>query len=161
AALHSLPPHYRSVLLLCHAEGQTQEEAARQLGVPLGTVRSRLARGRELLRKRLAARGVTLSAAALAVLGAGATASAAVGAGLLDRAVRASLASAPGQETTGLVSAHAAELLKSGLTSAGSARVGAGLVLLLSLAVVATTAAFRPSAGQAVKAAPAVAGQAA
>jgi RNA polymerase sigma factor (sigma-70 family) len=144
AALQALPPHYRSVLLLCYAEGQTQEDAARQLGLPLGTVRSRLARGRELLRKRLAARGVSISTPALAVLGAGATAHAAVGANLLNRTVRAGLAYATGQEAAGLVSAHAAELLKSGLTAAGIANVRAGLVLLLTLAVVATSAAFRP-----------------
>jgi RNA polymerase sigma factor (sigma-70 family) len=143
-SLQTLPPHYRSVLLLCHAEGQTQEGAARQLSLPLGTVRSRLARGRELLRKRLAARGVTISAAALAVLGVGATPHAAVGGNLLNRTVRASLAYATGQEAAGLVPAPAAELLKSGLAAAGIANVRAGLVLLLSLAFVATTVAFRP-----------------
>jgi RNA polymerase sigma factor (sigma-70 family) len=160
ASLQGLPPHYRSVLLLCHAEGQTQEDAAQQLGLPLGTVRSRLARGRELLRKRLAARGVTISAAALAVLGVGATAHAAVGANLLNRTVRASLAYATGQEAAGLVSAHAAELLKSGLATAGIANVRVGLVLLLSLAFVATSGAFRPLPQQAVKEASPIAGRA-
>ncbi len=144
ATLQALPPHYRSVLLACHVAGLTQEEAARQLGLPLGTVRSRLARGRELLRKRLAARGVTVSATALAVLCLGATARATVGARLLDRTVRASLAYASGQQAAGLVSAQAAELLTSGLTAAGAAKVRSGLVLLLSLAVAATTTAFSP-----------------
>src|SRR5262245_5249927 len=50
AAMHGLPERYRSVLLLCYSEGKTQEEAARRLGIPLGTVRSRLARGRDLLK---------------------------------------------------------------------------------------------------------------
>src|SRR5262249_59276209 len=47
----------------CYLEGQTQEEAARELGWPRGTLKSRLERGRDLLHERLALRGVTLSAA--------------------------------------------------------------------------------------------------
>jgi RNA polymerase sigma-70 factor (ECF subfamily) len=48
-ALQQLPERYRAVVLLCYLEGHTQEEAAGQLGCPIGTVRSRLARGRERL----------------------------------------------------------------------------------------------------------------
>jgi len=51
-ALHKLSEKYRSALVLCYLEGKTQEEAARQLGCPLGTVRSRLAQGRKLLHDR-------------------------------------------------------------------------------------------------------------
>ncbi len=45
-------------MVLCDLEGLTQEQAARQLGWPDGTVRSRLARGRERLRERLTRRGM-------------------------------------------------------------------------------------------------------
>src|SRR5207248_10949684 len=45
-ALRRVPEKYRAPLLLCYLEDQTQEEAARHLGCPLGTLRSRLARGR-------------------------------------------------------------------------------------------------------------------
>src|SRR5262249_60253104 len=69
--IHRLPEKYRVPLVLCSLEGKTNEEAARCLGCPKGTVLPRLARGRERLRERLARRGVTLSAAALAALGAG------------------------------------------------------------------------------------------
>ena len=48
-----LPERYRAVVVLCYWEGLTQEQAAAQLGCPLGTVRSRLARARDLLRRRL------------------------------------------------------------------------------------------------------------
>jgi RNA polymerase sigma factor (sigma-70 family) len=49
-----LHTRYRAPLLLCYVEGRTHDEAARQLGLPLGTVCSRLARARNLLRARLA-----------------------------------------------------------------------------------------------------------
>ncbi len=59
--LQQLPPKYRTPLVCCYLEGRTQEEVAALLGAPLGTVRSWLLRGRELLRQRLVRRGVTLS----------------------------------------------------------------------------------------------------
>jgi RNA polymerase sigma factor (sigma-70 family) len=55
--LGRLPEKYRTAVLLCDLEGLTQEQAARHLGWPDGTVRSRLARGRERLRERLTRRG--------------------------------------------------------------------------------------------------------
>jgi RNA polymerase sigma factor (sigma-70 family) len=64
--LSALPGPYRAAVVQCDLEGRTLREAARQLGCPLGTVASRLARGRALLARRLAQRGVTLSGAALA-----------------------------------------------------------------------------------------------
>ena len=48
--------------MLFHLEGLTHEQAARQLRWPVGTVRSRLSRGREALRNRLTRRGVALAA---------------------------------------------------------------------------------------------------
>src|SRR5437773_3323599 len=65
-ALKQVSDKYRTPLLLCYLEGKTQEEAARQLGCPLGTVRSRLARGRSRLKEVLERQGVCLSATALA-----------------------------------------------------------------------------------------------
>ncbi len=58
AELLRLAPKLRDILVLCLLEGLTAEEAARQLSCPLGTVKSRLARGREALRGRLTARGL-------------------------------------------------------------------------------------------------------
>jgi predicted RNase H-like nuclease (RuvC/YqgF family) len=51
--------------VLCYLEGQTRDQAARQLGWSLRTLDRRLVRGRELLRLRLARRGLTLSAGLL------------------------------------------------------------------------------------------------
>src|SRR5262249_7845409 len=67
-ALVSLPEQYRAPLVLCCLEGATRDEAAQQLGCPLGTLKSRLERGRELLRRRLTARGLTLLATLPAAL---------------------------------------------------------------------------------------------
>jgi RNA polymerase sigma factor (sigma-70 family) len=53
--LHYLPDKYRLPLILCYLEGMTNAEAARHLGWPAGSMSFRLARGRELLRERLAA----------------------------------------------------------------------------------------------------------
>ena len=53
--LARLPVSYRLPLLLCAIEGLSREEAARRLNWPIGSVKGRLERGRELLRTRLAA----------------------------------------------------------------------------------------------------------
>ena len=49
---------FRLPILLCHLEGLTYEQAAQQLGCPVRTVQSRLARAHQRLRDRLARRGV-------------------------------------------------------------------------------------------------------
>ncbi|MBY0524020.1 MAG: sigma-70 family RNA polymerase sigma factor [Gemmataceae bacterium] len=73
--LNRLPEKYRAPLLMCYLEDRTQDEAAEQLGWNRGTLKRRLDRGRELLRGRLARRGLALSAAPLSMaLGANATA---------------------------------------------------------------------------------------
>jgi len=52
-ALDSLPVDFRVAVVLCDVEGQTYEEIAEILKIKLGTVRSRIARGRSLLQKKL------------------------------------------------------------------------------------------------------------
>lgn len=54
-AINSLPMDYSSVILLCDIEGFTYEEIAKIIEIPIGTVRSRLFRARNLLKKRLKA----------------------------------------------------------------------------------------------------------
>jgi RNA polymerase sigma factor (sigma-70 family) len=66
--LSRLPDHYRSVVVLCDLEDMTRKEAAQQLGIPEGSVASRLARARTLLKKRLQKRGVVLSGGSVAVV---------------------------------------------------------------------------------------------
>jgi RNA polymerase sigma-70 factor (ECF subfamily) len=53
AALDALPAEFRLAVVLCDVEGLAYEEAARAAGCPVGTIRSRLHRARELLRRQL------------------------------------------------------------------------------------------------------------
>jgi len=52
-ALDELPEDFRTVVLLCDVKGFTYEEIANMLDVPIGTIRSRLHRGRNLLKSQL------------------------------------------------------------------------------------------------------------
>ncbi|MEE6273678.1 RNA polymerase sigma factor SigE [Georgenia sp. MJ206] len=54
AALDALPPRYRVAVVLCDIEGLSYEEIGQTLGIKMGTVRSRIHRGRALLREALA-----------------------------------------------------------------------------------------------------------
>jgi RNA polymerase sigma-70 factor (ECF subfamily) len=58
-ALATLPPDFRAAVVLCDVEGLTYEEIADILGAKLGTVRSRIHRGRSMLRTALAHRAPT------------------------------------------------------------------------------------------------------
>lgn len=56
AALEALPPDFRAAVVLCDMEGLSYDEVAHALGIKLGTVRSRIHRGRAMLRESLADR---------------------------------------------------------------------------------------------------------
>jgi RNA polymerase sigma factor (sigma-70 family) len=63
--INRLPEKYRMPVILCYLEGKTNEEVAELLGWPVGTVKGRLSRARDVLRSRLSRRGLALSAAFL------------------------------------------------------------------------------------------------
>jgi RNA polymerase sigma-70 factor, ECF subfamily len=52
-SLEALPPQFRAAVMLADVEGFSYKEIAEALGIPIGTVMSRLSRGRHLLRRRL------------------------------------------------------------------------------------------------------------
>ncbi len=139
-ALGGLPEKYRAALVLCYLEGHTQEEAARRLGCPLATVRTRLARGRKLLRDRLVNRGLTLSTAGLAALLIASAAPAAAPAVLVKAVVQAALAFAAGQSAAALCTAQAAGLVKGGLQAMALTKLKTATMLLLAVSLIATGA---------------------
>lgn len=66
--LERLPEKYRALIVLCDIEGRSRKEVADALNLPEGTLSSRLATARKRLAQRLARRGITLSAGAIATL---------------------------------------------------------------------------------------------
>src|SRR5438477_3131344 len=66
--LQHLPERWRSPLVLCYLSGLTRDEAAKQLGWSLGTLKRRLEEGRNTLRIRLERRGIAAVGLALTVL---------------------------------------------------------------------------------------------
>jgi RNA polymerase sigma factor (sigma-70 family) len=105
-----LPEKFRAPFVLCYLEGKTNEEAARELGCPRGTLLSRLARARERLRARLLGRGIGLAAVALALGLSREAASAAVPPSLVTATAHAALAVLAGPATAGAVPASVSAL---------------------------------------------------
>jgi RNA polymerase sigma factor (sigma-70 family) len=149
--VHRLPEKYRIPVVLCYLEGQTHEEAAEHLQWPIGTVKGRLARARDLLRSRLTRRGLALPAGAVAAeLARGA--SAAIPTALLDSTIKAALLVAAGQAATaGVVSATVAALSEGMLRTMFMTKLKIGAMALLVVGVAATGAGVLAQQGEARK----------
>lgn len=132
--LDRLPEKYRAPLLLCCLAGRTRDEAAAQLGWSLGALKMRLERGRQVLRRRLARRGLTVTAGLLAVLMAQHATASPLPAVLATSTVRASLSFAVGEAPAGM-SVQAVTLAGAWLLgNASKAKlVGTAVVLLIAI----------------------------
>jgi RNA polymerase sigma factor (sigma-70 family) len=132
-----LPERYRQPVVLCYLEGLTTDQAASQIGVPAGTIHSRLSRARERLRGRLGRRGLLVPTPLFAA-GRYAQASVALPMTLLDRTVRASLEFAGRRSGEAAVASRAITTLAKGvLTTMGVSRLTllGSAVLVTALAV--------------------------
>jgi RNA polymerase sigma factor (sigma-70 family) len=130
-----LPEKYQVAFVLCQLEGLSNEEAARQLGRPVGTVVSRLSRARERLRSRLARRGLApLAALALLAERAGA---AAMPAPLVAETIRAATLAAAAGKVTGAASVPVAALTQGVLRAMWLTKVKTAATVVLAAAILA------------------------
>jgi RNA polymerase sigma factor (sigma-70 family) len=137
-----LPDRYRAVIVLCDLEGKTRKEAAQELGVPEGTLNSRLARARTMLAKRLARHGSVFSGGAIAAVLTANAASACVPAALMASTIKAATALAAGKAGASLVSTKVAALADGVMRIMLITRlkIGAGVLLsVLAMFAVAST----------------------
>ncbi|MBL8795628.1 MAG: hypothetical protein JNM56_17110, partial [Planctomycetia bacterium] len=137
--LNRLPEKYRAPILLCYLQGKTNDQAAAQLGWTRGTIAGRLARARDLLRERLARRGLALSAGALPAALAPESASAAVPPTLLTTTIQVGVRLAAGEAAGSGLSASVAALSEAVLRSMWFGRLKLA-VLVLALGLTLTSA---------------------
>ena len=140
--IDALPERLRVLVVLCHLEGQSQELAAKTLSLPVGTVKSRLHRARELLRRRLERRGVGPAAGLAAARPALGSADALRSLPLCESLVRAAARSSIHRAgDSGLVSVRAIHLFKETINAMFLTKIRIGVAVVLLAGCLATGAA--------------------
>jgi RNA polymerase sigma factor (sigma-70 family) len=135
--LSRLPDNFRVPIVLCDLEGKSIKEATRQLGWPQGTLAGRLARGRQMLAKRLTGRGVLLPGGSLAAVLAENAASACVPSSLAIATVKAAaLLGAERAVAMGTVSVNVAYLTEGVVKSMVLAKFKAIAAVLALVSVI-------------------------
>ena len=140
AEVNRLPAKYRAPVVLCYFEGKTNEEAARELGCPVGTVKCHLARAREMLRKRLTKRGLAASSVLLSAALAD-QASAAVSPALLETTIQtAGLFAAGEAAAAGAISFRAVFLAQGALHTMFMHKLQTAVIVLAAFGLIGTGA---------------------
>jgi RNA polymerase sigma factor (sigma-70 family) len=135
-----LPETFRLPVILCCLEGKTQEEAARQLGWTLGSVKGRLERGRARLHARLVKRGLSLAVALAALEIARGSGRAGVPATLAVATARAGLAFGTAGGCAGGIAPQVVALAEEAVQGMAVAKTKLGVVLLLAAGLLAAGA---------------------
>ncbi len=131
SAIDRLPERYRAPLVLCHLEGLTHEQAAEQLGWPVGTIKSRMARGRDRLRERLHRQGFDPTAIPII---------AALPPRVVNATARAAIKMIAGQPIGGEIPASAVTLMKGVVRSMKFKKLQLMAAAVCAAGIVGTTA---------------------
>jgi cytochrome c peroxidase len=134
--LLGMAERYRGPLVACYLQGQTQEEAAAQLGVAVSTLKERMERGRVLLRARLLRRGLG-AGAVLAAAAWPAGASATLPVTLAAGTIKAAQLFAGGQALATVASAHVATLAEGVLKTMLLKQLKLAIVVLVGIGLMA------------------------
>jgi RNA polymerase sigma factor (sigma-70 family) len=135
--LSRLSDKYRVAIVLCDLEGKTLREAAQQLGVPDGTLAARLTRGRAMLAKRLARRGLAVSGGALATVLSQNLVSASVPTSLVSSTIQVLTLSAAGEAVAaGVISPRVAALTEGVLKTMLSKKFEVVALLLAAVGLI-------------------------
>jgi RNA polymerase sigma factor (sigma-70 family) len=135
--LARLPDAFRGPLILCELDGLSRQAAARRLGIPEGTLSSRLARAKDLLRDRLTRRGLAPSAVAIEVAARPAW-SFLVPPSLVGSTIEAATRVAAGAPLAEAVSASVVTLTHGALNTMFLAKIK-GIALAMAAAAIVTT----------------------
>jgi RNA polymerase sigma factor (sigma-70 family) len=150
--LSRLPDKYRVAIVLCDLEGKTRKEAARQVGVPDGTLAARLARARAMLAKRLARHGLAVSGGTLAGVLLQSAASASVPTSVISSTIEAARLFAAGQAAAAsVISVKVAALTEGVLKAMLLTKLKTVLTVLLAVSLIGTAASvftYRTLAGE-------------
>ncbi len=146
--INSLPDRLRAPVILCYLEGHSNSEAAALLGVPKGTIDSRLSTARRKLRVRLAQRGFTLGTGIAAFESFSSAEGTAAVPGLLRRTLEAVMASVTTGKIAGVVSRQVLTLVAGVSCTMSNHRLSLILIAALLLAMAGGTGAtvFRAQA---------------
>jgi RNA polymerase sigma factor (sigma-70 family) len=155
--LQRLPEKYQVAIVLCDLEGKTRKEAARLVGLPEGTLSTRLARARTMLARRLARHGLAVSGGTVAARLSEGAASAFPPAPLVSATVKAATLAITGRTVVaGVISAKVVALTEGVLKTMLLSKLKLPTVLVLAATVVGTGAFYYRGRAAAQDAAPQV-----